>query len=539
MAPVTARHAAALTDQPASAALPWAVAGLLLACLWLGGLGRIALFDVDEGAFAQASREMLVSGDWGHTTLNGADRFDKPILVYWLQAFALKLFGVTEYAARLPSALCALGLAAATASFVGPRLGPGSAQIVLWVLASALGPALIGRAATADALLGLLIALAAFDLWRCLEPGADAQAQRSALRRSAVWIGLGLLAKGPVALLIPGSSALLWVLGSPPAERRTLLARLMGDPMAWAWLVVVAAPWYVYALVRHGWAFVDGFLLRHNLERLTGPLEGHSGGPLYFLVALPLLLLPWSPLLWSLLRGARRLWQEPLARYLLGWAGFVVAFFSAAGTKLPHYVLYGVVPLAILLAQRLSQGLTRTHVAAVAVGVTLLVAAALASPGLAQALAPPGDAFWRARLTPATGTWLPDVEPWLIAAAALSMLGWVWLQPRGRTPALIGAAVLAQCVWLTAALPWWSQRLQAPVRSLGQIAANANVPLVQWRVHQPSIGFYRGQPTPRREPLPGEAALAQADHFDALDARVRATFTEMGRMGGFVLVLRR
>ena len=97
------------------------VAAVLLA-LMVGWLGAGPLFDVDEGAFAEASREMLASGDWGHTTLNGADRFDKPILVYWLQAAALALIGPHEWAARLPSALCAWGWAMATWAFVQPRV---------------------------------------------------------------------------------------------------------------------------------------------------------------------------------------------------------------------------------------------------------------------------------------------------------------------------------------------------------------------------------------------------------------------------------
>ena len=77
------------------------VAALVL--MWVVGLGHAPLFDVDEGAFAEASREMLTSGDWGHTTLNGADRFDKPIFIYWFQASSMALFGVNEWAVRLPS----------------------------------------------------------------------------------------------------------------------------------------------------------------------------------------------------------------------------------------------------------------------------------------------------------------------------------------------------------------------------------------------------------------------------------------------------
>jgi 4-amino-4-deoxy-L-arabinose transferase-like glycosyltransferase len=539
MAPMTANHATVGQRSPVSNKQYWLISGVLLGCLWLGGLGQVALFDVDEGAFAQASREMVASGDWGHTTLNGTDRFDKPILVYWLQAASLKVFGITEFAVRLPSALCALGLALATAAFLRVRLGIRSAQVTPWLLASMIGPALIGRAATADALLGLLIALAAFDLWRCLEPEAPADAQRAALRRAALWVGLGLLTKGPVALLIPGGSALLWVLAGPATDRGTLMRRMFCDPLAWAIPIVIAAPWYAYAWLRHGWAFIDGFLLRHNFERLVGPLEGHGGSFLYYVLVLPLVLLPWSALLLPTLVNLRRLWGIPLTRYLLGWAGFVVVFFSLAGTKLPHYVLYGVVPIAILFALSLSQGISGTVVAGVALGVVFLLAASLGSPGLAGMLAASGDPFWQARLSSTGGAWLTEPLPWLLGFGAMCLLVCVCILPRGRTPALVGAAVIAQLVWLFAALPWWSEHLQAPVRNLGQQAANADLALVQWRVHQPSVGFYLGGVAPRRAPQAGEAALARADRFDALPGQEREAYRVLAREGGFVLIQHR
>lgn len=198
----------------------WALA---IAGLYLFGLNEPPLFDVDEGAFAEASREMLASADWWNTTLNGLDRFDKPIGVYWLQALSLAIWGPHEFAVRLPSALT----------------------------------------------------------------------------------------------------------------------------VGWALLLVTVAPWYVYALNRHGMAFVDGFFLKHNVERFTGTLEGHGGSLLNYLLVLPLLLLPWSPLIWKVLRTVKSHWADPLQRYLTIWFAFVWTFFSLSGTKLPHYMLYGVAPLVI------------------------------------------------------------------------------------------------------------------------------------------------------------------------------------------------
>jgi len=117
---------------------------------WLVWLGAAPLFDVDEGAFAEASREMLTSGDWGHTTLNGADRFEQAHPVYWLQAASLAVFAPRNSRRVLPR--CAHGLVPGVGP-LPPALGPQGGAAAAVVVATSLGPLAIGRAATADALL--------------------------------------------------------------------------------------------------------------------------------------------------------------------------------------------------------------------------------------------------------------------------------------------------------------------------------------------------------------------------------------------------
>jgi len=509
----------ALAWPPASRLLAAGLAAVLLA-LWLAGLGLAPLFDVDEGAFAEASREMLASGDWWHTTLNGADRFDKPILVYWLQAASLWLLGSTEFAVRLPSALCAWAWCLATAAFVAPRWGRPAAVASAVVLATSLGPLLIGRAATADALLNLLIALTLFDLWRGLE-GGDAptgqpgglSAGRGAWRRAWVWAGLGLLAKGPVAVVVPAGALLLWAAlqGRPTWRRLWQAGRDWRGPLI---ALAIALPWYAYALHRHGQAFVDGFFLRHNLQRFSGPLEGHGGSAFYHLLLLPLLLLPWTPLLLPLLRQWRRWWQAPAGRFLLAWALFVLGFFSLSGTKLPHYMLYGITPLAVLLGCVLCSG-TRAAGLAVLACCAGLAALGAASPWLlAGAVHRWGDGFWRAMVA---GPGLPP-GPDLGAAALVGLLllaaaVWLWRQPR-QTAAAALVAALGVAQWCSLqVLPWWGQALQGPTKALALQAAAQGGHLVQWQLHQPSAGFYRGQPVPRRAPQAGELALTRVDRL--------------------------
>lgn len=489
---------------------------LALLALALFQLGAAPLFDVDEGAFSEATREMLASGDWGHTTLNGEDRFDKPILVYWLQAASVGVLGLSEFALRLPSALCAWGWALALWLFARPRVGLRVATSAALMLATSLGVLAIGRAATADALLNLLLVLAVFDAWRWLESDGQAKAP---LRRAFVWMGLGLLAKGPVAVLVPVGAASVWLVTG--WDWRTLARRVVqgaSDLPAWALLLVIAVPWYAYALNRHGQAFIDGFFVRHNLARYTGTLEQHGGSAWYYLAVLPLLLLPWTPLLLAVLRQVRSHWQSPLGRFLLGWGVFVITFFSLSGTKLPHYVLYGATPFVLLMAIELERcGVLMRW----AIGLACLALLALVvgpAWGLPQWVGLVKDAGYRALLTGAPSA-QPLVMAGLVAAGAVLGLNIAPARLREGLQAsavpLLSACVVA-LVTLGFGMPWWGTLLQGPVRDAAVAARSRPEPAVQWKLHQPSFSVYREQPTPRRKPQPGELALMRVDHLKKL-----------------------
>jgi len=484
----------------------------VLLALWIARLGAAPLFDVDEGAFAEATRELIVGHDWGSTTLNGVDRFDKPILIYWLQAISLKTFGVNEFAARLPSALAAFFWCLALGQFAWRRYGAQVAIAATGIMATALGPMLIGRAATADSLLNLLLTLSTLDLWRHLETG-----RAVARRRAFAWIGLGLLAKGPVALLVPAAAAGLWLL---TGRDRSRLLRLVGDPLAWALMVAIAAPWYAYAVWRHGMAFIDGFLLHHNLQRFTGSLEGHAGSLFYYVELLPALMMPWTPLLVPIAWNLRQRWSEPLGRFLLGWLGFVLVFFSLSGTKLPHYVLYGFTPLMLLAAQELVV-VKRGVRAALFLTIAGCVALGAASPWVARALATSThDGLYQTLLASA------PAAPWVWLSVPICVLVFaltIWV-PNVRhylseADGAVFAALLAAAWMIVAVMPWWGQTLQEPIRSLAQRLSIAQFNLqdrqrlVQWKLHQPSIAFYLGQTVERAEPVNGDWALTRMDRM--------------------------
>jgi len=479
-------------------------------------LGGAPLFDVDEGAFSEATREMFERGDFLSTWLNGKPRFDKPILIYWLQALSYWCFGgifSVEWAFRLPSALAAMAWCYATWHFARPRFGPNTALAALAVAATAIGPLIIGRAATADALLNLLLALALFDAWRYLE---SCRGHRAPLLRCYVWIGLGVLTKGPIALLVPGVVTLLYCLTRK--DWRTWL-RALSDPLGWLIFALITVPWYATILVMHGQDFIDGFIFKHNVRRFTGTLEGHAGSIFYYIIIVPVLLLPWTGPLFVSLRKIRAdsanrdHTGSGLRRYLWIWAGFVVIFFSLSGTKLPHYALYGATPLFLLIAAHRDE--LKKPLAHLAPPTALLVLT-IGLPMLCSLLSASeaGNAYYRALL--AEATLRAGADYYAICGGALLIWLLVLFVPRERSmlwDRLLIAACLQTAVLTLAVAPWLGAMLQGPVKEAALFAQSRPEPVVLWELRTPSISVYRDAVTPLRAPEAGEIAITRLDRL--------------------------
>ena len=497
------------SDQPNSLTLKWVLGALALLGLFLLGLDQALLFDVDEGAFTEATREMLVSGDWSHTTLNGLDRFDKPIGVYWLQAISASIFGLNEFAFRLPSALSGWLASLALARFAHQLWGPRAGLLAAVISATSLGPWAMARTATADALLGLFFVLIFIDLWRVISSNSVASR-----RKLALWVALGLLVKGPVAIVVPLGTLAIYGLLMPQA--RAPLKALFSDGVAWLILLAVSCPWYLYAYARHGQNFINGFLLKHNVERFMGSMEGHSGHWAYFLVALPLLWLPWSTLCLSAIANVRTQWQQPVFKYAWIWFAFVFCFFSIANTKLPHYLLYAGPAVCLLLTSAALSASRRMWALTWAVAISGLTAMLLLPSYLQQHPEWVTDLFYKTLLEGSPQTqmkaWLFAIPLLLYVAPALNYLLRI-VKPANTYMTqgfgFISFSVFQASVLALVVLPWWAQTIQAPVQGLAlKFRDNTNT-IVQWRVHLPSFATYRQQEAPRREPLPGEMALVK------------------------------
>ncbi|MBI1902359.1 MAG: phospholipid carrier-dependent glycosyltransferase [Planctomycetia bacterium] len=303
------------------------------------------LFEPDEGRYAEIAREMLSSGDWIVPRFYGGPYLDKPPLFYWLLAGSFRLFGVQDSSARLVPATAAWLTILATFFFVSRALGARRALMAGLALVLSLGFVVAGRFLILDSLLTLWVALALFTAREAI--------QGRRLRwgwwcASAVCCALGLLTKGPVAL----------VLLAPPVFAYGWLMRSPGRPrfIAWcAYLALVAAiagPWYA-AMVARIPKFAVQFLWNHHVLRFFEGVN-HPEPTWYYVPVLLLAGLPCSLVLVSYLRFqfSRRpetAVQRPRASgFFLLWAAWCLAFFSAASCKLPPYILPAFPALAVL-----------------------------------------------------------------------------------------------------------------------------------------------------------------------------------------------
>jgi 4-amino-4-deoxy-L-arabinose transferase-like glycosyltransferase len=481
-----------------------AAAAVLASFFWM--LGTPPLFDVDEGAFSQATLEMFQRGDFLSTYLNGEPRYDKPILVYWLQAAAVAALGPSEWAFRLPSALCATAWAWLTYLFTRRFYGEGRARLAAVVLAASLGVYIIGRAATADALLNLLIAASMFSAWLHLSTS-----ERRWLYATHAAVALGILAKGPVAVLIP--LAVTFIFCWLRRDVRTW-ARAVFDWRALLLLIAIAAPWYVVILMKEGRGFIEGFFMKHNVARFTGPVSGHAGSLVYYFPWLVALSLPFTALLVPVALRAREIWRDELQLFLLLWFGFVFVFFSLSGTKLPHYLLYGYTGLAVLMAVR---GHDWEYAAWALVPVALLFAGLLALPYAVAQLALHAEGFVREALVAALGGFdtLYFVFPAVLAALALYAMFERRTSLAGKLTAfaLAGVATLSTLV-----VPLAGFAQQSALKEAATLCRSRALEPVMWRLNAPSFSVYRGAPTPSREPRPGDVIVTRGDRLHLLPA---------------------
>lgn len=367
------------------------ILGLQLLLL-LFRLGSVPLLGPDEPRYARVAVEMARANEFTTPTLGGEAWLEKPPLYYWLAGLGYRVLGETEAAARWPAVFAALLLTGFTGA-VGARLfGASCGRIAMLILATSPLTFAYGRAATMDMLVAAFItgASGAFILSILGIAGASAVPAAWAL------VGLAVLAKGPIGVVIPAGLALLLLL----LLRRFELRRV-ASPAALALSAVIAVPWFVAIYADQGFHFIEVFILNHNLERFTSTIHNHPGPVYYYLPVLLLGVFPWTGIAVAA-GGALAAVRRDHRLAILAWMLVPLGLFSAAGSKLPGYILPCLPPLAIILALAARRLVKRDESAgaARAAGLIGLVAgavlAALAIRGLRG-----GEVWGRSAMMPA------------------------------------------------------------------------------------------------------------------------------------------
>src|SRR5262245_10914153 len=302
----------------------------------------VPLVGPDAPRYVRVAVEMHRAHGWVRPTVAGLPWLEKPPLYYWLAGISFSLFGETEWAARLPSVAAAVLLAFATALFGARLYGARAGLHAGFVLATSILPFAYGHAATMDMLLAATVTVGTGLLALRLLGIAGPLAVPAA---TAV-LGLATLAKGPLGLVLPGLVVVAYLL----ATREWRFVRELLSPGAIAAFLIVAAPWYLLVLRAEGRAFVDVFLLDHNVQRFTSTIHRHPGPPYYYVPLLLAGVFPCSGLVLPGLAGlAPR--RSRTDAFVLAWLAVPLVFFSLAGSKLPGYILPCLPPLALLMGR--------------------------------------------------------------------------------------------------------------------------------------------------------------------------------------------
>ncbi len=351
----------------------WFLLFILIAGFYLWALGSLPLVGPDEPRYAQVAREMFNRRDLITPTLGGIPWFEKPPLLYWLMMLSYRVFGVNEYAARFGPAICGLLTAGfvywigralddqaneETEKLAGGSLGEWSALI--WL--SSLGAITFSRGASFDIVLAMTVT-GAFAFF-CASQLRDYTNDGPVPTGSPIFLiagfyffaGLSLLAKGLIGfVIIFGVIGLYYLIRREWPKRAFALSLVWGIPLS----LIVAGAWFVPMIARHGWTFIDQFIIQHHFARFVSN-KYHHPGPIYFYLPVIVgLALPWTLILGAAIISVRRWsWRglaslDRLRVFAFVWLILPMAFFSFSGSKLTAYILPVLPAAAILVGDRI------------------------------------------------------------------------------------------------------------------------------------------------------------------------------------------
>jgi 4-amino-4-deoxy-L-arabinose transferase-like glycosyltransferase len=325
----------------------WLLLGLSVLLLF-PGLGKSPLWIYDEVRNAECAREMFERGDWIVPTFNGGLRTLKPPLHYYFMFGGFEIFGITEWGARFFSAVFGLLTILITYFFVKKYSDQHQALITCLVLLASSHFLFEFRMSVPDPYLIFLNTASIFTAYAYFK-----EKRYYWLIICAITMGLGTLAKGPVAIALPGAAIFVWLLW----EKR--LKEIFNWKILVAGIIMfaVAVPWYWLVHKATNGEWTRGFFLQHNLGRFSEPMEGHGG--LFIIVPIVVLLglLPASVFIGEALKNFRTRYNESFLKLAFCVSAVFIVFYSISSTKLPNYAMPCYPFVAVMLGYYINEAL--------------------------------------------------------------------------------------------------------------------------------------------------------------------------------------
>lgn len=326
-------------------------------------LGGHPVYILDEAKNAEAAREMFVNNNWIVSTFNDELRTDKPVLHYWFMIIAYKIFGVSAFSARFFSAVFGVLTILSTYHFTKKFTTRKLALNTAFLLCSAIFFMQEFHLAVPDPYLIFFVSFGLFNFYDFYKSNCHSEHSGSEvknLRDSSflgmtkllffyVALGLGVLAKGPVAIALPGLIVVLFLIFKKDLKLRSIL-RL--HPILGGFITLaICVPWFYLVHKATDGAFTEGFFYEHNLNRFGSGMEGHGGLPFVTWAFVLLGLLPYS---FFIIQGFVHSWRRRKTNDFVLFSFLISAvfilFFSISGTKLPNYPMPSYPFIAVLIA---------------------------------------------------------------------------------------------------------------------------------------------------------------------------------------------
>ena len=314
--------------------------------LFLPFLGSAHLFDWDEINFAEAAREMLVTGDWWNVKIGYEPFWEKPPFFIWMQAISMQLFGINSFAARLPNVLVGFITLIVLYSAVYKRYSKRAALYAVLLYLGSFTPHFYFKSGIIDPTFNLFIFLSVLQILAYIETKRSKH-----FFLTGLWLGAAIITKGPAALLIVGLVGLVYQVYYRHNfyTIKSLLVLLLG-------LVVFPLIYFGIQVNQSGWWFIQEFIV-YQIDLFRYPIASH-GQPFYyhFVVLLigcfPLIIVA-LPHLFNSIRTSSDFTFTRLSKVLF-WV--VLVLFSLVTTKIVHYSSMCYLPLAAIGGVSLAKG---------------------------------------------------------------------------------------------------------------------------------------------------------------------------------------